>query len=65
MDLSAEGLAGAVDSVRDLIGPKCRAALLAEILALCHGLDTRTLEGLKDELRTLVGMSSGPRSPAS
>jgi len=54
--LPAVALVGVVDEVRDLLGPKCRAALLAEIAALCHGIPTHQLVGMRDELRKLVGL---------
>ncbi len=61
-ELPVGAIAALTDAARDLVGPKCREALIGEIVALTRGMQTLELESLIIELRKIV--APPPAAPA-
>lgn len=61
-ELPLGAIAALTDAARDLVGPKCREALVGEIVALTRGMPTYELETLIAELRKFV--CPPPATPA-
>jgi len=61
-ELPLGAIAALTDAARDLVEPKCREALISEIVALTRGMPTYKLETVIAELRKIV--CPPPATPA-